>query len=400
MNKVRAYASLTMATIAFAVSFAIWSLLSPLATTFQKQYHINDFSISLLIAIPVLLGSVARIPMGVLTDRFGGRRVMLALLLFTIIPTLGMTTAHSFGAFCVWAFLLGMAGSTFAVGVPFISRWFGPEQQGLVVGIFGMGNIGTAIAARIAPPLAKAHGWQSVFLVFAGVVLVTAFAFYFIAGDEKRVTQTQTLGQRLGILRTSKMAWLLSLFYFLTFGCFVAFGLYLPKLLVDLYGLDKADAGNRAAIFVVVATLARPIGGLLSDKIGAARVLRGTFAVVPVLALVLALQKQVTILTICFLVIALFLGLGNGAVFKMVPQYFAKDAGTVTGMVGAAGGLGGFFPPLVLGFFKSTLHSYAPGYVLLALMAVVCLVLAITALREATPNHPQQTVAKPAMLVS
>ncbi|HEX2910574.1 MAG TPA: MFS transporter [Chloroflexia bacterium] len=380
MNTRKSYVALVMATLAFAVSFAIWSMLSPLATQLQKQYNIGDFEISVLLAIPVILGSLARIPMGVLTDRFGGRRVMTALLLFCILPCLGMQTANSFWSFAFWGFFLGMAGSSFAVGIPFVNRWFTADKQGLVAGIFGMGNIGTALAARVAPTMAKGSGgWQFVFLFFAGVVFVTAIAFYFLAGDEVRPTTSKSMGQRLSILKTEKLTWLFGLFYFVTFGGFVAFGLYLPKLLVDVFGLDKVDAADRAAGFVVLATLARPLGGWLSDKLGAHKLLTVVFAAVPLMALVLSLlpskNPSMEILTACFLVIAFFLGLGNGAVFKLVPQYFGKDAGTVTGLVGAAGGLGGFFPPLVMGAFKTGLGSYALGYVLLAALAAVCLVL-------------------------
>jgi NNP family nitrate/nitrite transporter-like MFS transporter len=372
-----------MATVAFAVSFAVWSLLAPLAPQLQKQYGIDDFGISLLIAVPVLLGSVARIPMGVLTDRYGGRKVMAALLLFAIIPCLGMMTAASLPAFLVWGLLLGMAGSSFAVGIPYVNRWFPAERQGLVAGIFGMGNIGTAIAARVGPQLAAGGRWQVVFLVFAAALLVTAVAFYFLASDEPRAaTPAKTIAERLDVLRREKLSWLFSLFYAVTFGGFVAFSLYLPKLLVDQFHLDKVDAGNRAAGFVVLATLMRPLGGWLSDRIGAPRVLTLVFAGVPLMALVLAPQPGIVILTVAFLLMAALFGLGNGAVFKLVPQYFSKEAGTVTGLVGAAGGLGGFFPPIVMGFFKSTLGTYSPGYVLLAAVAASCLVLTILVLNR------------------
>ncbi len=392
MRKNRKYVALGSATIAFAVSFAAWSLFAPLATQLQTQYHISDFQISILIAIPVILGSIARIPMGVLTDRFGGRRVMTALLLFSAIPCLGLLSAGSYPAFVIWAFFLGMAGSSFAVGIPFVSRWFEPEQQGLVAGIFGMGNIGTAISARLAPQIAKASGWQAVFLVFAIVLFVTAVAFYFVATDAPVPPgPTKTMTQRLSVLKENRLVWLFSLFYFVTFGCFVAFSLYLPKLLTDLYKLDKLDAGNRTAIFVVFATLARPVGGWLSDKLGASRVLTGTFTVVILAALILTFQTQVIILTMCYLVSAIFLGMGSGAVFKLVPQYFAKDAGTVTGLVGAAGGLGGFFPPLIMGAVKSTLGNYSVGYLLLALTSGICLFLLMKVLN--TPQTMQQGVA-------
>lgn len=252
-----------------------------------------------------------------------------------------------------------------------------------MVGIFGMGNIGTAISARFAPQIAQATGnWQSVFFIFAATVLVMAIAFYLLAGEESRSTgPAKTIGQQLALLRRERLAWLFSLFYFVTFGGFVAFSLYLPKLLVDNFGLGKLDAGNRAAGFVVLATLARPLGGWLADRIGGANVLYAVFAITPVMALILAFQPGIILLTFCFLVLAAFLG--NGAVFKLVPQHFAKEAGTVTGLVGAAGGLGGFFPPIVMGIVKTTLGSYALGYVLLAAVAAGCLVVALLVLRPA-----------------
>ncbi len=338
MNSRKGYVALGMATLAFAVSFAAWSLLSPLATQLQKQYKIGDFEISVLLAVPVILGALVRIPMGVLTDRFGGRRVMTALLAFVVIPCIGMMFADSYWSLVFWAFWLGVAGSSFAVGVPFVSRFFGSEKQGLVIGIFGMGNVGTAISARAAPEIAKGSGgWQAVFLYFAIAIVIMAVLFYFLAGDEPRLTgPTKTMSQRLAVLRREKLTWLFSLFYFVTFGGFVAFGIYLPKLLSDVFGLDKVDAGNRTAGFVVLATFARPLGGWLSDKIGANKVLTAVFIIVPLMALILAFSPDIVLLTICFLVIATFLGLGNGAVFKLVPQYFAKEARTVTGLVGAA----------------------------------------------------------------
>jgi NNP family nitrate/nitrite transporter-like MFS transporter len=384
MNTRKAWLALLMATLAFTVSFAAWSLLSPLAPQLQQQYHISDLNISILIAIPVILGSLARIPMGLLTDRFGGRKVMTALLLFAVIPLLGMMTATNLISFLFWGFLLGMAGSSFAVGVPFVSRWFRAERQGLVVGIFGMGNIGTALSARFAPQIAKASGWQTVFLFCAVLVLVMAVSFYFLAGDETRVTAPKSLGQQLAILTREKLAWAFGLFYFVTFGGFVSFSLYLPKLLVDQFGLDKLDAGNRVAIFVIMATLARPVGGWLSDRIGAANVLIGAFIGIPLLALILSLQPGMIVLTASFLLMATSFGLGSGAVFKLVPQYFQKEAGTVTGLVGAAGGLGGFFPPIVMGFCKTTVGSYAPGYVLLAIATLGCLFVAWMVL---LPHH-------------
>ena len=328
---------------------------------------------------------------------------MTILLVFCAVPCIGFQFANSFGALIFWAFLLGMGGSSFAVGIPFVSRWFSPEKQGLVAGIFGLGNIGTALSQRVAPGIAASgpDGWRAAFLLFGGIVLVMAVLFYLLAGDEPRLTgPTRTIGQRLTILKENKLSWLFSFFYFITFGGFVAFGLYLPKLLQDLFpnidrevnGISSAD---RAAIFVVLATFARPLGGWLSDKLGANKILTAVFSIVPVMALFLAFSPGIELLTVCFLVIAIFLGLGSGAVFKLVPQYFGKEAGTVTGLVGAAGGLGGFFPPLVMGLFKTSFGSYALGYVLLAGVALIGLILNLTVLNKGF-GQTRKGLSKPA----
>jgi NNP family nitrate/nitrite transporter-like MFS transporter len=363
-----------MATLSFTITFAVWSLLSPLATQIQQEFHLSEIEVSIMLAVPVILGSLARIPMGLLTDRFGGRRVMTFLLLFTAAPLLGMTTSTGLWGFLLWGFLLGVAGSSFAVGVPLVNSWFPPERQGLVIGIFGIGNVGSAISASLAPQISKLAGnWRPNFWAGAIIILVMALAFYLLVSDAPQAgAKKQSARQQLTLLKR-KEVWLLSLFYFVTFGGLVAFGLYLPKLLIDNFGLDKIDAGNRTAIFVMAATFTRPLGGWLSDKVSARLLVRIVFTGLPVLALILAFQPTMPILTICFLLIALLLGIGNGAVFKLVPQQFPKEAGTVTGLVGAAGGLGGFFPPIVMGMIKTMTGAYTLGYIPLALLAALCL---------------------------
>ncbi|GCE50820.1 NNP family nitrate/nitrite transporter-like MFS transporter [Thermosporothrix hazakensis] len=374
MPKYKAWIALLMATLSFTITFAVWSLLSPLATQIQQEFHLSEIEVSIMLAVPVILGSLARIPMGLLTDRFGGRRVMTFLLLFTAAPLLGMTTSTGLWGFLLWGFLLGVAGSSFAVGVPLVNSWFPPERQGLVIGIFGIGNVGSAISASLAPQISKLAGnWRPNFWAGAIIILVMALAFYLLVSDAPQAgAKKQSARQQLTLLKR-KEVWLLSLFYFVTFGGLVAFGLYLPKLLIDNFGLDKIDAGNRTAIFVMAATFTRPLGGWLSDKVSARLLVRIVFTGLPVLALILAFQPTMPILTICFLLIALLLGIGNGAVFKLVPQQFPKEAGTVTGLVGAAGGLGGFFPPIVMGMIKTMTGAYTLGYIPLALLAALCL---------------------------
>jgi NNP family nitrate/nitrite transporter-like MFS transporter len=272
---------------------------------------------------------------------------------------------------------LGLVGASFAVGVPFVSRHYPPQRQGFALGVYGAGNIGTAIAARLAPQIANTWGRGAVFLVFAGILAVMAVVFWVLARDAPAPVNAPkpSLANSLQVLRSERMAWLFSLLYFVTFGGFVAFSLYLPKLLVDLYGITPLDAGNRVFVFVLLATIARPVGGWLADRWGGARILQAVFLVATLMALLLAFTTDLIPLTIACLLIAWFLGLGNGAVFKLVAQFFPGRTGTVTGIVGAAGGLGGFFPPLIMGAVRQALGSYTVGFVLLALTSLLCFVL-------------------------
>jgi NNP family nitrate/nitrite transporter-like MFS transporter len=366
--------ALFLSTTSFAVSFALWGLIAALAPTFSQIYGLSAKSKSLLIAIPVLLGSLGRLPAGMLADRFGGRRVFAALLVLSSIPAalVGLSTSYSQ---LLWLGLaLGLAGTTFSVGVGFTSKWFASDKQGTALGIYGMGNIGQSITVFCAPVLALYWGsWRPVFFVFAAVSLVWGLFFYLTARDAAMTAKPKTLAENLGVLRRSPLAWVLSLFYFITFGGFVAFSIYLPTLLKDLFKLSATDAGARTAGFVMLATLTRPLGGWLADRVGGARVLVGVFAGVAVLGLLMGCPYMPTF-TVGALGCAAALGLGNGAVFKLVPEYFPKETGTVTGLVGAFGGLGGFFPPLVLGVIRDATGGYALGFVLLALSALGCLI--------------------------
>jgi NNP family nitrate/nitrite transporter-like MFS transporter len=379
-----------MATLAFAVAFAGWSLLSPLASRIQQTLALSEIQISLLIAVPVILGSLLRIPLGVLTDRYGGRRVFTLLLLAMVPVLLLLSVTGSYPLYLFDALLLGLGGASFAVGVPFVSRHYPPERQGFALGVYGAGNIGTALAARAAPQIAEGWSVPAVFISFAVLQLVMAGAFWLLARDAPRPANAPrpSMAQSLTVMRTEPGAWLLSLFYFLTFGGFVAFALYLPKLLVDLYGITPLDAGNRVFIFVLLATLGRPLGGWLADKIGGALVLRAVFLVVALMAGGLAITTALIPLTIACLTASLFLGLGNGAVFKLVPEWFPARTGVVTGIVGAAGGLGGFFPPLVMGAVRQSLGGYSLGFVLLGLVTILCLVLNERSLRAARAQAP------------
>ncbi len=379
------HGALALAMISFTACFYGWSLLGPLGPDLQKQLGLSDFELLVTIAVPVLLGSLMRVPLGMLTDRHGGRKVFTALMAFTPLPLVGLALFNdSWTAVLIFGFLLGFAGASFAVGIPFVNSWYDAKGQGFALGIYGMGMGGTIIAALTAPKIAEATSLDVPFWIAAGLVAIMAFVFWSFAEDAPG-SVSGTHGSWLAPLAVfrglgASRAWGLTLFYFMAFGGFVAMFLFLPKLLTGVHDLSKPDAGYRAAGFAAFAVIGRPLGGWLSDRIGAARVLQVSFGGTLLMALVLAgFYKHMVPLTLACLTMALCLGLGTGAVFKLVPQWFPDKVGAVTGVVGAAGGLGGFFPPVVMGIVKSATGSYTIGFILMAVVAAFAfLVLVVT----------------------
>jgi nitrate/nitrite transporter NarK len=360
---------LVLATASFALSFAAWGLVGGLASIFTSLYSLTASQTALLVAVPVLLGSLARLPMGMLTDRFGGRVVFTALLGFSSLAAFVVTLTTNYPALLVAAFLIGMAGSSFAVGAAFVSRWTPAARQGTSLGIYGLGTMGQSLAVFVGPVVAARWGWEAVFYGTSALLLLWALAYAALARNPVGAARPASAAAMVAVLRRSPTAWLLGAFYFLTFGGFVAFSIYLPTLLRAQFALTPADAGFRAAGFVMLATLMRPLGGWLADRIGGAQVLSWVFGGVSLFALLLVWPSMVPF-TVGALACAMLLGLGNGAVFKLVPEHFPKDTGTVTGLVGALGGLGGFFPPLLLGVFRDQVGVIWPGFVFLSLTAV------------------------------
>jgi len=390
-NSRQSYLNLGLATAAFAVAFAAWSLISPLSSEIQSDFKLSNTSTNLLIAVPALLGALMRIPMGILSDRFGGRKVFTALLLFTLLPVGFLGFANSLGTYVLGALFLGTAGAGFAVGVPFVSRWFSADKQGTALGIYGMGNIGTAATVFSMSSLVHTFGGrQGAFWFYLIPVSVTAIVFWLFARDAPGMVEPQPLRESVVALGREPTAWHLSLFYFVTFGGFVFFANYLPQLLGDWFPQDTREGGMQAAIFTVGATLARPVGGWLADQVGGVKVLTWVFAFVVVTRLVLAWEAgnaNIVIVTDLLLATTVGFGFGNGAVFKLVAQYFPKDTGLISGIVGCAGGLGGFFPPLVMGVVRDHTGSYALGFVILSTLAAFCLAVLLS-------RAPQESLAE------
>jgi NNP family nitrate/nitrite transporter-like MFS transporter len=367
-NSRAAWRNLALATLSMALAFAAWGLVSAFAPAFRAELGLNAQATAFIVAVPVLLGSIARIPMGLLTDRFGGRAIFGVLFVLTAVAAAIVPSARSYHQLLAAGFFLGLAGSSFAIGVGFASRWFPAEKQGTALGIYGLGNMGHSAAVFLGPLVASSIGRDGVFYAVSAACAVWAIVMLAGARNAPVVVKPESFGRMMSLLATERLAWALSAFYFLTFGGFVAFSVYLPTLLRDEFALTMADAGFRTAGFVVLATLMRPVGGILSDYIGGARVLSGVFAGVVPFALLLMWPSMLPF-TVGALGCAALLGAGNGAVFKLVPQFFPTSTATVTGLVGAVGGLGGFFPPLLLGVFRDRTGSLAPGFALLAVAA-------------------------------
>jgi len=375
--------NLALATLAFALCFSVWGLIAPLAKKFQDDLDLSSTETLFLTAVPVVLGSLFRIPMGALTDRYGGRRMFAALLAFSALPAVLFGYAESYWALVGVGFFLGIAGSSFAVGIPFVAGWYREERQGFALGVYGTGNIGTAVAAFSAPAVVTAFGRPALGWTTAILLLGSAAGFGALARDAPREAPPTRYRE---VLRSGMRLWRLAFFYFVTFGGFVAMALLLPKLLSDWFDYSLVDAGLRAAGFTIAATLARPAGGWLSDRFGAYPVLVLSFAGIAVDAAVLAAlapEPRIVPITAACLSLACFLGAGNGAVFKLVPAEFPNDAGAASGIVGAAGGLGGFFPPIFMGIVKDVSGTYTVGFVGLLIATTVCLVAAVWLLRTA-----------------
>ena len=375
-----AWRALLLVTLGFGVNFWAWALLSPLGPVYVEQGLAQDAS--LIVALPVLVGSLGRILMGGLSDRFGGHLMFPLVSLLTVIPVLflGLVGQYSYSTLLLGGFFLGIAGTTFAIGVPFVNSWFPPAKRGMATGLYGVGMGGTAISAFTTVPLVDAAGSAAPFIVTAiALVLYAVLAWLFMHDAPTwKPSGKSMLSQTLLAMR-QKVTWQACYLYALSFGGYVAFSVFLPTMLKNWYGLTTADASFRMAGFVIVAVIMRPLGGTLSDRIGAVRTLLISYVAVALAALMLAFQPALMPLgTIDFIVMAAGLGLGSGAVFALVAQSADPSVvGSVTGFVGAAGGLGGFVPPLVMAAIHAGSGSYSLGIVLLLIATLGAVVVTL-----------------------
>ncbi len=373
---------LTIATLAFGLTFGLWILMGPLSAIIKTQWHLSYTANSVLIALPILMGSVMRIPMGMLTDKYGGRIVMSCLLLGCSIIAASAYFVQNYALLLVVGFFYGMCGTSFAVGIAQTTRWYPARKQGLALAIFGTGNVGTVLAALFAAKITKSWfggDWHPTFPVYALPLFIMSFVYFFTVRNAPVPMAAKKIGDQLKVFKYG-MVWILCILYVVTFGYFVTFALYLAPFYKFSFELTPVTAGYMAAIFCFIASVFRPLGGWTSDKFGAVYTLYAVYTIIGICLVVSIVfnftgYKSIAPTTIVFAFMGFFFGVGSGAVFKLIPQFFPIKTGVVGGIVGCMGGLGGYFCPMILGAMKDAIGHDGGGFGILAAITFVCLAL-------------------------
>jgi len=390
--------NLTLATWVSTINFWAWNLIGPMSPTYADHLHLSSTKASLLVATPILVGSLGRLVSGSLTDRFGGKKMLIAVTLSSIVPVLAVGIAGKMGSYpllLLFGFFLGVAGTIFAVGIPFSNIWYEPARRGFATGVFGMGMVGTALSAFFTPRFVKWWGLMTTHVIVAVALAVTALIAFVVLRDSPAFhPNTEPVLPKLLAAAKLRVTWEMSALYAVVFGGFVAFANYLPTYIKTIYHFSAVDAGARTAAFALAAVLARPVGGALSDRIPPKFVVLASLTGTAVMAAIATLQPPRDVWSaVTFILLAIFLGMGTGGVFAWVARRTpAKNVGSVTGIVAAAGGLGGYFPPLVMGAtYNAEANNYTVG--LLLLVATALTALAYTAFRLHA-HEPEQVAAQ------
>ncbi len=386
--------ALFISTFSFTVCFAVWTIFSIIGIKIKEELGLNDTQFGLLIATPILTGSLSRIFLGVWADQYGGRLVFFLQMLVSAMATLLLTTASTYPMFLLAALGLGLSGGGFAVGVAYVSAWYPAEKQGTVLGIFGMGNVGAAITNFGAPLLLVALGgeWKTVVQIYALCLAVTAVLFFLFTktdpiSQKRKESKSKTVGflEQMAPLKNLQV-WRFSLYYFFVFGAFVALALWLPRYYVGAYGLDLKTAGLLAACYALPGSVFRALGGWMSDKFGARAVMYWTFLACICCTFIISypstdyivsgiegpISFNITIPLWLFVTITVILGffmsLGKAAVYKHIPVYYPKHVGAVGGIVGLVGGLGGFCLPIIFGLMNDFIGIWTSCFMFLTVL--------------------------------
>jgi MFS transporter, NNP family, nitrate/nitrite transporter len=389
--------ALWASTLAFTVCFAVWTIFSILGVQLKKDLGLNETQFGLLIATPVLTGSLIRLILGIWTDQYGGRLVFSLVMIASAVATWLVTLAHSYEAFLLAALGVGIAGGGFAVGIAYVSRWYPKEKQGTALGIFGAGNVGAAVTKFCAPWVMVAFGWQMVAQLWAAVIFVSAVLYFLCTNDDPvrrgqkaGAGQPESIAAMLAPLREIRV-WRFSLYYFFVFGGFVALALWLPRYYMGAYGLDVRTAGMLGAAYSIPASLFRAVGGWMADKWGARKVMYWTFGVASLCLFILSYPTtdyvvhgikgniafsfglSFTAFTVVTFVLGFFMSLGKAAVYKHIPVYYPSRVGSVGGVVGLVGGLGGFVLPIAFGALNDLTGVWTSCFMLMFLVVAASL---------------------------
>lgn len=390
--------ALWISTIAFTVCFAVWTIFSIIGVRIAKDLALSDTQFGFLVGTPILSGAVSRVFLGIWTDQYGGRLVYTLVMLFAAIATFLLSYATTYISMLVAALCMGIAGGSFAVGVAYISRWYPTEKQGTALGVFGIGNVGTSVTHFTAPFVMVAFGWPVVARVWAAVLLAMAIAFWFFAKEDpittaQRASKTQTapLTTRLAPLKKLQV-WRFALYYFFTFGAFVALSLWLPRYYVGAYGLSIETAGLVVTAFSLAGSAFRALGGWLSDKFGARTIMYLSLIAAVITTFLISYPETdyavhgikgdirftlgigflpFVVLTV---ILGFFMSLGSAAVYKHIPVYYPDNVGSVGGLVGMIGALGGFVLPIAFGFMNDLLNVWTSCFMLLFALVATALV--------------------------
>jgi MFS transporter, NNP family, nitrate/nitrite transporter len=362
---------LVLSTLAFTLMFAVWLMLGVLGVPIRKELGLTTIEFTWLTAIAVLSGSMLRLPFGIVTDRFGGRLVMSLLLLASAVPCFLVSRANSYVELMVCAFFFGFAGNSFSVGIAWNAAWFSQNRQGFALGTFGAGNVGASITKLVGPALIAAlpgsallggvitGGWRLIPVLYSVLLVAMALGiFYFAPRPDLRPGAGRSLRSMLTPLRETRV-WRFGLYYVVVFGAYVAFSLWLPSYYQRVYGLSLGTASLLTALFIFPASLLRPLGGWLSDRYGARAVTYAVFIAMLLSCLPLCLVNlrsgppiALAPFFVCVQILGICMGIGKASVYKYIPEYFPDDVGSVGGLVGTLGALGGFVLPLAFGYLE------------------------------------------------
>jgi len=381
--------ALWLSTIAFTVCFAVWTIFAIIGIRIKDELGLNETQFGLLVGTPILTGSLIRLALGIWTDQYGGRLVYTLTMLAAAVATFMLAYAQTYPQMLVAALGVGISGGSFAVGIAYVSRWYPTEQQGTALGIFGAGNVGAAVTKFLAPFVLVAYGWQVTAQVWAVGIALMGIIFWFATQDdpilrERRAQRKKVTSAWLELAPLKNVqVWRFALYYFFVFGAFVALALWLPRYMINVYGVDIKTAGMLAAFFSIPASLFRAYGGHLSDRFGARRVMYWTFLVAVVCTFLLSyppaeyvvrgikgpisfhMEMGVVPFTVIVFVLGFFMALGKAAVYKHIPVYYPKNVGSVGGLVGMIGGLGGFVLPIAFGALNDLTGVWTSCFMLL-----------------------------------